>query len=209
MGAYFKTSLVGEFSFNKNENCAIKLPTFSNNVQLTVAHSMLKFLESFYFGVYEHHAIYQLLAEETDVDKPARVATICAYDDSVAEGHSYDVIGSKRAIKQFMKRFETEAETYDAHLVGYLVSPETENYIDLSKITQAKNARQSLISPLAMLTRLSKERKGGGDYQFDASTENYTHVGTWYDQPIYYTVVKPIKGGQDITDSVLFYDTWD
>lgn len=111
--------------------------------------------------------------------------------------------------KKFRNEFFVTGGYKPQKIEGYLVCDEDKSFIDLKPLSDyevkifSDHGDCILYSPLALLTRLSAEYMGGGDFSFHDEYD-YECVGAWYGKPIYYTTEKPSDDYQDITKFVTF-----
>lgn len=111
--------------------------------------------------------------------------------------------------KHFRNEFYMTGQWKLRPIEGYLVCDEDNSFIDLKPLSDyelkcfTEHTDDILVSPLGLLTRLSADGMGGGDFSF-RDEYDYECVGAWYGKPIYYTTEKPSDDYQDITKFVTF-----
>ena len=96
--------------------------------------------------------------------------------------------------QQIMKYNKKEDNFFFEYLLNnpyYIVCGD--EYIDLQYFVneQKNNASSALLCPLAILTRRSKERQGGGD-MYESMLEQFeSYVTRWFGRKLYATTDKP------------------
>ena len=83
-----------------------------------------------------------------------------------------------------------------------------DEYIDLQYFVNEKNnASKALLCPLAILTRRSKERQGGGDMYESMLEQVEDYVTRWFGNALYATTEKPTDK-IDISSHVVVLESW-
>lgn len=231
MGAYFTTQI-----FKPSDSKEVVAEFSHGEVPLLDHYAGLKFLESFYFFSRANMLAYFYLFLVSNQDHPLVFSTVCDYDTD-ENGNSENLdwgrpdlwgdIGLKRIpedikeklqyyAQQIMNYSKKEENFFFEYLLNnpyYIVCGD--EYIDLQyfvheqkKYLDDKNdASFSLLCPLAILTRRSKERQGGGD-MFESMLEQVDgYVTRWFGEALYATTEKP-TGKTDISSHVVVLEEW-
>lgn len=107
-----------------------------------------------------------------------------------------------------IKKFENMKKKYFIKN-GYFVNESKKQYIDMKKLFKYTN--DYIVCPLALLTRSSSTRMGGGDIHNDIkplyNQIQYELFGSWKDNYLYYTTDKnDLKNYIDITELIACYE---
>lgn len=163
-----------------------------------------KFLEGFYFDVYENQAIYRWLAKNTDKNNPVMLATVCDYDE---QGNQWQKPQNDKQINALTPTCLEQTITN-----GYIVCGN--EYINMGILFKIDNSlhhtyqgHKKLICPLALLTRQSRENMGGGDLGHILSD---SIISSWSDKPLHFMKKLDLPqskidelGLQDITKKIV------
>lgn len=213
MGAYFQKQLVQ-----------------NNQKKIVVNPSMLKFMECNYLLNEETQAVLRYLQVHASQKNPIAVTTVCDADDEkdwLQKGIDDNQIGftfpfsfgdtegrwernllQEPVIGEFKQYFDDAQKAKPPVLVGYLVCPSTETYINLQWLSNIAlmvgKQRKSMIDPLSLLTRRTTYKMGGGDFNFCYDPDYYRQFTTWANKPIYFTDNAPDSDYQDISAYVCF-----
>ena len=231
MGAYFTTQI-----FEPSNSKEVVAEFSHGEVPLLNHYAGLKFLESFYFFSRANMLAYFYLFLVSNPDHHLVFSTVCDYDrDENGNSENLDWgrpdlwgdIGLKRIpedIKEKLKYYAQQIMNYhkkeENFFFEYLLNNPYyivcgDEYIDLQyfvheqkKYLDEKNdASLSLLCPLAILTRRSKERQGGGD-MFDSMLEKMEdYTARWFGHTLYATTEKP-TGKTNISSDVVVLDEW-
>lgn len=198
MGAHFQTQIKA-----KGEK--------SKFVVYPVGYS--KFLENFYYASIAQQAILHYLKNSTDSLNPIAIRTVCDYDSK----ETVKSLTGKPILKSAGNNFKcaeiektkrhlntTDYDDWDMVNTGYIVCDETKTAINLETIAMAdKDEKKWVICPLALLTRATTTRQGGGDINSDEVNSKY--IATWYGLDIYYSDNLPV-GFIDISNEIIFLE---
>lgn len=209
MGAYFSTQI-----FEPSNSKEVVAEFSHGNAPFLNHYAGLKFLESFYFFSQANMLAYFYLFLLSNQDHQLVFSTVCDYDED-ENGNSENLdwgrpdlfgdIGLKRIpedikeklqyyAQQIMKYNKKEDNFFFEYLLNnpyYIVCGD--EYIDLQYFVneQKNNASSALLCPLAILTRRSKERQGGGD-MYESMLEQFEgYVTRWFGRKLYATTDKP------------------
>ena len=209
MGAYFSTQI-----FEPSNSKEVVAEFSHGNAPFLNHYAGLKFLESFYFFSQANMLAYFYLFLLSNQDHQLVFSTVCDYDED-ENGNSENLdwgrpdlfgdIGLKRIpedikeklqyyAQQIMKYNKKEDNFFFEYLLNnpyYIVCGD--EYIDLQYFVneQKNNASSALLCPLAILTRRSKERQGGGD-MYESMLEQFEgYVRRWFGRKLYATTEKP------------------
>lgn len=176
MGAYYQNQVISQDADGKE---------FS----FVQEGGLLKFLETQYALNITSSNIVRELSAKTSKDNPAKVYTVCDYDESnkgefvqywlgpedetfSSEGKDCKVV--KREVVLDNSRYLTSdyagkhVTKVEGLFSGFVICKDTKQYLDINKIKNLANIMYdeeelSLISPIALLTRKNKQSMGGGD----------------------------------------------
>lgn len=231
MGAYFTTQI-----FEPSNSKDVVAEFSHGEVPLLNHYAGLKFLESFYFFSRANMLAYFYLFLVSNPDHPLVFSTVCDYDTD-ENGNSENLdwgrpdlwgdIGLKRIpedikeklqyyAQQIMNYHKKEENFFFEYLLNnpyYIVCGD--EYIDLQyfvheqkKYLDDKNdASAWVLCPLAILTRRSKERQGGGDMSESMLEKVEDYVARWFGHALYATTEKP-TGKTDISSDVVVLEEW-
>lgn len=214
MGAYFQNQVVTKNSDNQEQ-------------VLCYQSEGLKFMESQYALKNSMLTTVANLKENSSIDNTAKVYCVCDYDEGDYDAETLKYFNGKA--RQWISSSSNPSVTYfdegcyDRHQKnevklpvardGIIVNKTKREYIDIAKIVDvAENTYERegnlLISPLAMLTRCSMVRMGGGDIRFEEAEELKIKaiLARWYDNEIYWceNTTDNLIGLIDITDKTLW-----
>lgn len=208
MGAYFQKQLVQD-----------------GQKKVVVNNSMLKFMECNYLANKETQAVLRYLQAHATPENPVSVTTVCDYDteaDWLGKGIDDNQISvelpfkgrweknlpQEAVINEFKQYIDDAKKAKTPFLIGYLVCPSTETYINLQSLSNIALAmekqRKSMVDPLSLLTRRTTYSMGGGDFAFYCDPDYYRHFTTWANKPIYFTNNAPDSDYQDVSAYVCF-----
>lgn len=200
MGAYYEYQIT--YPIVLLEERTVCLPTLGGR----------KFLENFYARSGNTLVLLSLLKEYG----ASIVNTVCDYDEAGAFEYAVpyaenDVLTKheKKLVERIKKMDETDWRDCCASFLGFtVICDERKEYVHLSPFMKANWA----VSPIALLTRSSKDSQGGGD--FDVDDVNCDHrefftnekfdpdmVGAWKDCKIRLDDCEP-DGYADVTAKV-------
>ena len=231
MGAYFSTQI-----FEPSNSKEVVAEFSHGNVPFLNHYAGLKFLESFFFFTRANMLAYFYLFLVSNQDHPLVFSTVCDYDED-ENGNSKnldwgrpDLLGDiglqfvpedikdklKYYAQQIMKSNKKEDNFFFEYLLNnpyYIVCGD--EYIDLQYFVneqkkyfdEKNNASSALLCPLAILTRRSKERQGGGDMYESMLEQVGDYVTRWFGREIYATTEKPTDK-TDISSHVVVLEEW-
>ena len=200
MGAYYEYQIT--YPIVLWEERTVCLPTLGGR----------KFLENFYARSGNTLVLLSLLHEHG----ASFVNTVYDYDEDGAFEHAVpfaenDVLtkDEKKLVERIKNMDETDWHDCCTSFLGFaLICDERKEYVHLSPFMKANWA----VSPIALLTRSSKESQGGGDFDVDyvncENSEFFTNekfdpdmVGAWKDCKIRLDDCEP-DGYTDVTVKV-------
>lgn len=231
MGAYFTTQI-----FEQSDSKEVVAEFSHGDVPFLNYYAGLKFLESFYFFTRANMLAYFYLFLVSNQNHPLVFSTVCDYDED-ENGNSNnlnwgrpDLFGDiglqfvPEDVKDKLKYYAQQIIQYnkkdDNFFFEYLLNNpyyivNGDEYIDLQYfvneqkkyIDEKNNASKSLLCPLAILTRRSKERQGGGDMYESMLEQVEDYVTRWFGNALYAITEKPTDK-IDISSHVVVFESW-
>ena len=212
MGAYYSYAIIKKDKKTKEKSFFIN-HEFKKSIYEEVDYCGQKFLESFYHANIDTQILYAILKDmkkiilntQCDYDKVGTFKTQLEFAEKYnielnteLEEKIKNLIELDLDLYNYSKKVKKEDILYFKNLeTGYIICPETKEYIDLKYFNDLLFVKNIwIVSPLALLTRSSAVAQGGGDFDISYLVDvksfkknknfNIELISKWKDKEIEY-----------------------